>query len=525
MEGEELEQAKAKAGELKTQLDDLDEQIKAKQAEIDALPNTKANKGKRNALYKEKQQLQELQKATKKQLRIADNQANGKAVAVKDLLEDEDYRAIFDKKTGIDSDIGYATMFAGNTDEAKALAKNARKALADYVESGSDEDYNAFMEAIGALDDLARKTKSDYKTKANTYTYDDMYGEDGLFGAIAQRTDVLQRAHDVGASRYEIPEVTETVPETTAEAPEVPALNQNEYRMPTQDAVPALGEEKVRSFSKRGAADETLPEEVRESLSTDMYRVVKNADVEARANELFDPNDLTKTRSNFDNAVEHLDPSAASLAYKLAKAYTDAGQYDAAIDVLQKASEGLTRGGQFTQAAKLAMLQNDPMAALRSYMRDLDKLNEWGSKKYKKKWTNLELSQEDIDMFNQVQKGDSDMLNAVVDYMNKKFGKQIPSNWWDKIVGATKTSMLLNMRTQGRNIGANTAMLPVRSLSDRVSAVGQNIAHLINPDIEVTQSLTGGTAKQKEIAGEIFDQFKDSILNENKMKDSVQSDI
>lgn len=212
LEGEELEQAKTRATEYKAELENLQEQIKAKKAEIDALPKTKKNYSKRNALYKELKNLQEKAKESEKGYRISSNQANGKAVAVKDLLDENDYRAIFDKKTGLDSDIGYATMFAGNTPDAKALAKDARNALSAYVENGSDADYNAFMEAIGALDDLARETNADYKTKVDTYRYNDFFGEDGLYGAIAQRTDVLQRAHDVAQSRYEIPKVGESAP-------------------------------------------------------------------------------------------------------------------------------------------------------------------------------------------------------------------------------------------------------------------------------------------------------------------------
>ena len=291
------------------------------------------------------------------------------------------------------------------------------------------------------------------------------------------------------------------------------------------DVPPNNGGDKVRSFSRRGSLDETLPDEVRNTLSEDYYNIVRNADTAAKADSMFDPDNLTQTRSNLDRAVEDHDPAAALLSYKLAKAYVDSGDYDAATDVLQGVSKELTRMGQFTQAAKLAMLQNDPMAAMRAYMRDLDKLNTWGKKKYKDKWNKLELSKEDIDLINQVPKGDSEGLNNVMDQLNAKFSKQVPASWWDKAVTASKTAMLLNFRTQSRNILANVATLPIRSASDRVSALGQNVAHLINPDVKVTQSLTGGTKEQKKIATQIWDRLKDEITGENKMKDSVSSDI
>lgn len=318
-----------------------------------------------------------------------------------------------------------------------------------------------------------------------------------------------------------VPEVVETPKAETPKA-EVPNVKPAEEDVEIPPEGPG---EKVRSFSKRASNDEELPEEIRNIMGEDFYSVVRNADTKAKADELFDADNLTQTRSNFDQAVDRLDPAASLLGYKLAKAYVDNGDYDAAVDVLHKVSENLTRGGQFTQAAKLAMLQNDPMAAARSYMRDLDSLNEWGRKKYKKKWNKIELSKEDLEGFNKIQKGDKEALSTYIDTLNAKYGKMIPANWWDKLVAGTKISMLLNPRTQVRNIGSNAALVPIRSMSDRVSALGQNAVHIFNKDFEVTQSLVGGTKEQKQIAGQIFDSMKDEILGENKMKDSVKSDI
>lgn len=299
----------------------------------------------------------------------------------------------------------------------------------------------------------------------------------------------------------------------------------NIVKTPTQNTEVPEGGDKIRSFSKRGSMDENLPDEVREVLAGDYYKVARNADTETRANELFDPENLAQTRSNLDQALEKRDPASALLSYKLAGAYVDEGNYDAATDVMRLASEKLTEAGQFTQAAKLAMMKNDPMAALRSYMRDLDDLNEWGRKKYGKKWNDIALSEEDMDAFNNIQTGDAEGLSALVDSLNAKYGKEIPASAWEKFVGATKVSMLLNPRTQGRNVLANMAMLPIKSTADRVSAVGQNIVHLFNPDMKVTQSVTGGTKAQKEIATQVFEREMGDILGDNKMKDSVKGDI
>ena len=321
----------------------------------------------------------------------------------------------------------------------------------------------------------------------------------------------VQRKSDIAKQRpNEVPNVKPTEP-----TPPVP---------PSNNEVPEV-KGKVRSFSRRGSEDKSLPKEIRNVLKKDYYKVARNADTEAKANSLFDENNLTQTRSNLEQLLDKKDPASALLSYKLAGAYVDAKEYDAATDVLRQVSEKLTEAGQFTQAAKLAMVRNDPMAALRMYQRDLDNLNQWGKEKYGKKWEKIKLSNEDKEAFKNIKKGDSEALSSLVDTLNGRFAKQVPSTLWDKIVGATKTSMLLNPRTQFRNVGANMAFLPLRSVSDRVSAIGQNITHLINPNVKVTQSLKGGNKAQKDIAGKIFDNMRSDILNENKMKDSTKSDI
>jgi len=439
-------------------------------------------------------------------------------------------------------------MWVGG-DAGKQLVKDINKSLDDYIETGNDQTLRDLYASMYQLHTMA--TNEYTSQKGNVSRYTDYYpNEDGILESIISpkgfigsviRTvgDYHKSLNTPAGESAPVDRITENIEPPVTETPvdNVPPTN-DEGIIPPNDGgnVPPIppetpdleypdGGDRVRSFSRRGSQDDTLPEEVRNILAEDTYKVVRNADVETRANELFDPENTAQTMSNLNRAVENHDPAAALLSYKLAKTYFDEGNYDAGLDAIEKVSAELTRSGQFTQAAKLAMMQNDPMAALRSYTRDLDRLNQWGNKKYKNKWNDLELSQEDIDLFNSVQKGDAEALSNVVDQLNSKFGKQIPANLWDKAVAASKTSMLLNMRTQGRNIVSNLAMLPLRSASDRVSALGQNIVHLINPDVKVTQSLTGGSKQQKEIATQIWDRLKDDITGENKMKDSVQSDI
>lgn len=539
------------------------EDIEVLNKQLNDIPDLKKNAKERSALKNQIYQLEQQNKQSAKLEKILTKISEGKKVSNKDIFEVEfpdDYNAIFDGRGGFFGRVNMATKFAGDTPEAKALAQSIRDDIYAIAKGDFDiENLGGLLEKVYNLDRMAQETKADYRARgtgknpSRVYKYDDFFagtkngiGDDFTSNVIHSLDKAYQIANNmtdidttsrvaeavgesapietpesvVAASNPTVPEVTNdtgidnrvpTAEQTPVETNRVPAVEQT---------TPANGDEKIRSFSERGSQDDTLPDEIREPLSEDKYRVVRNADVETRANELFDPDNLIQSRSNLKQAIDNHDPAAALLSYKLAKAYVDSGEYDAATDVIKEASAELTKSGQFTQAAKLAMMQNDPMAAMRSYMKDLEDLNKWGKKKYGKKWKELELSEEDVSEFGKVTPGDAENLNNLVNKLNNKFGKEVHASFWDKVVGATKTSMLLNIRTQMRNIVSNTAMLPVRSISDRVSALGQNIAHLINPNIEVTQSLVGGTRAQKQAAGELFESMKDSILGTNKMKDS-----
>lgn len=98
---------------------------------------------------------------------------------VKDLLSAEDRASIFGgtrkgKRTqGLVDAVGYAKKFAGDTEEAKQLAKETKNLMETYVESGTLDDYITLLNKIDELDNLARDTRADYATKkGDVFTYD-----------------------------------------------------------------------------------------------------------------------------------------------------------------------------------------------------------------------------------------------------------------------------------------------------------------------------------------------------------------
>lgn len=269
-----------------------------------------------------------------------------------------------------------------------------------------------------------------------------------------------------------------------------------------------------------------MPDEVVDAFKEEplIYKVLKNADTSEKADEILKNMDSNAAYREFNDMLQSRNPVAIPLGYNLAKQMVENGNTDGAIELIENMSKALTSSGQFSQAAAITMLKSDPMAAMRMMQKQISKINKTGADKYGKKWVDFVLTEDEIKAFGKINSGDTDAIQNLYEQITKRMSDNYPSTFWEKVVEASKTSMMLNPRTHLRNIAANLAMMPVRSLSDRVSALGQNIAKIFNPDLEVTQSLVGGTLKQKKIADSIFDeQIKPLLEGGNKWEDVMDN--
>lgn len=258
-----------------------------------------------------------------------------------------------------------------------------------------------------------------------------------------------------------------------------------------------------------------IPDEVKNEFRENpkMYEVLKNKDTDARATDIFENNDFNTAYTEFDRLLEDRDPASIPLGYKLAKQLADTGATQQAVDIVDKMSAQLTKSGQFSQSAAITMLQGNPMASMRYMQKQLQKMNVVGADKYKN-WKKIELTDDEVKAFSKIKPNDTDAIKGLYKQIEDRIAKIYPSNMWEKVVELSKTSMMLHTRTHIRNITSNAIMVPVRSLSDRVSALGQNAVKLFKPDLEVTQSLTGGSSAQKKIANQIFDEQIKPLLDE-----------
>ncbi len=245
------------------------------------------------------------------------------------------------------------------------------------------------------------------------------------------------------------------------------------------------------------------------------YEVLSNEETLQRAQRIYDSG---SAESQIYRLLDAKSPEAVPLANKIVSDMIDSGRKDEAVELLRTVSQKLREGGQFTQAAAITMMKSDPDTALRYAVRDIDNMNAAGRQKFGNRWTDFSLTDDEIEMFGKIKPGDTDAIKKAYEKIGARLAKQYPSTRWEKFVELSRVGMLLNPRTQIRNIVSNALLQPVRSLTDRVSALGQNAIHLINPDFKVTQSLTGGGKAEKKLAREVWDGVKESLLGSSASK-------
>lgn len=311
---------------------------------------------------------------------------------------------------------------------------------------------------------------------------------------------------------------------------EIPYLRENPIQFPqTDELVNANRPKRTASVDGKDLVEESYGHNIAQGRVNNVtdelqnefignpafYEVLKNKDTLQKAQDIYDSG---KAENQIYRLLDMKSPEAVPLANKIVSDMIDSGRKDEAVELLRTVSQKLREGGQFTQSAAITMMKSDPETALRYAVRDIDNMNAAGRQKFGQHWTDFSLTGDEIEMFGKIKPGDTDAIKKAYEKIGARLAKQYPSTRWEKFVELSRVSMLLNPRTQIRNVISNALLQPVRSLSDRVSALGQNAIHLINPDFKVTQSLTGGGKAEKELAREAWNGVKESLLGSSASK-------
>lgn len=274
-----------------------------------------------------------------------------------------------------------------------------------------------------------------------------------------------------------------------------------------------VGDGNIRNRGYYDSVD--LPKDFKEQLNEKTYRQLTNASTIKKANEtLNSTSDLWELKDKYTKLLNEQDASSAVVGYELAKRFIDEGRQDIAVDIVDELSKSMTRAGQFTQAAYITALRNDPIAVLYAMNKEINKINEAGAKKFKD-WQDFKLTDEEVSALNNVAPGDTKAIQDITDSIYSRIAAEHPHTKWEKFYDITKTFMLFNPRTHIRNIAANAISQPVRSATDRVKAALEIGYQLFDKNYGRTSSLVGGNKTTDKIANDIFESTIRSNLESN----------
>lgn len=319
-----------------------------------------------------------------------------------------------------------------------------------------------------------------------------------------------------GSSNNSIPNSIENV--------NMAAENNASNQMQTVSEQSAQQGDTERGYNETFTKKTDAPQELKDEFINNprMYNRLHNADTKAKADAILQGNDTNTAVNEYYTLLNQKDPAAVPLGYNLSKQLLNEGRKNEAVRVIEDMSKALTESGQFSQAAAITMLNNDPDAAMIMLMRKVDSMNEAGREKFGKKWKDFELKPEEQQMFEGIEVGDAEAIEAAYQQVYDRISREYPATMKDKLMEYRRVAMLLNVRTNVRNVASNALMLPVRWTGDRAAALGEGVYKLLKPDYERTQSLNPFRDKQtRELASKAWEQVKETILDgSNKYEDT-----
>lgn len=194
LEGEELNNAKAQKKANQSKINAYKNEIKLLREDPKNKYRGNLKKAVQNEIKAKEAEIRKLQSGNKD----LDMQMKGGLKPVKDMLSKEQKNAIYDtsgKYDSVFSKINFAVKFAGDTPEAKALAKQAQNAIREYINTGSSESAKALMSSLTELDNMAKTVNAEWtSSKGNKWTYDQRFGEQATYLSGLQPVYDIYRA-------------------------------------------------------------------------------------------------------------------------------------------------------------------------------------------------------------------------------------------------------------------------------------------------------------------------------------------
>lgn len=413
-------------------------------------------------------------------------------------------------------------MYKGNENTASMYA-DMKSAINEYLQTGNQSAIDKAVTLAAEIDDSMKghsytrkgSGKGTAKSQNNRVTTSFTEGEfvDTLMSYGKYLRDAAKK------STENVNQQSNTAPVQNVQQ----SVEQNNMQM--QQNTDQTGNQRMRSYNDTLVNKTDAPQTLKNEFisNPDMYTQLSNADTKAKADAILASGNIDSAIVQFRQMIDGTkkDPAAVPLGYNIAKELTNAGRVDEAVQIVRDMSKALTESGQFSQAAAITMLNNDPQAAMRYLVREIDSMNEAGQKKFKDKWQNFEMTDSEVKQFADIDPGDTDAIKAAYENVYDRLRKEYPVTMTEKLMELRRVSMLLNARTNVRNVVSNAFMMPIRWTADRVTALGEGAYKLIHPEYQSTQSANPvASKKSRQLASEAFETVREELLGDNKYNDA-----
>ena len=413
-------------------------------------------------------------------------------------------------------------MYKGNENTASMYA-DMKSAINEYLQTGNQSAIDKAVTLAAEIDDsmkghsYTRKGSGKGTAKSQNNRVTTSFTEGEFVDTLMSYGKYLRDAAKKNTAN--VNQQSNTAPVQNVQQ----SVEQNNMQM--QQNTDQTGNQRMRSYNETLVNKTDAPQALKNEFiaNPDMYTQLSNADTKAKADAILASGNIDSAIAQFRQMIDGTkkDPAAVPLGYNIAKELTNAGRVDEAVQIVRDMSKALTESGQFSQAAAITMLNNDPQAAMRYLVREIDSMNEAGQKKFKDKWQNFEMTDSEVKQFADIDPGDTDAIKAAYENVYDRLRKEYPVTMTEKLMELRRVSMLLNARTNVRNVVSNAFMMPIRWTADRVTALGEGAYKLIHPDYQSTQSSNPvASKKSRQLASEAFETVREELLGDNKYNDA-----
>ena len=274
---------------------------------------------------------------------------------------------------------------------------------------------------------------------------------------------------------------------------------------------------KERGVSENIRTDLNRPDALRDSYSADplVYKQLGNKETLAKAQDIFNKG-LEPAINDLDGLIKDLKPESAPLVKMIADQLTKDGNIVRARELMSNAANKATESGQFGQAFRI-LRDADPETFLMTFDKQLKKLNKEGLDQYGKNWKTVDLTPDELTMVGNIERGNQASYDSAFEQIQARIANEMPATAMEKINAWRHISMLLNPKTQIRNVGGNAIMMGMRKSAQSISGILQKVL----PQADRTQSILVNK-EYKQLAGDYFEVNKKDLLGgANKYQEGI----